>query len=103
MVKTKKGGDVLYGELTYINVPAARKHISSLFVHPTTLERYGKIESVHCEIWSKGKIRAMIDYPKRSPRKWWEKKAPIKGVLLTKFYTPFAYEGEYDGLAIKVE
>ncbi|MCK5706005.1 MAG: hypothetical protein KAI43_00010 [Candidatus Aureabacteria bacterium] len=102
-VKSKDGGRNLAGEITYVNVPAGKAHLSSLFVHPTTLMRFGDIDAVHCEIWVKGKIRDMVDWPRKPQKKWWEMKAPMPGVLLTKFQTPFAYEGDYAALAIKAE
>ena len=44
------------GEVTYINVQRGQRHLSAMFMHPNTVERYGRgrVESVHVEIWYKG-------------------------------------------------
>jgi hypothetical protein len=101
--KNDREGTILFGEVTYVNVPRWKYHAASLFVHPTTLARYGQVENVHCEIWAKGKLRDTVDWPQKTSRKWWEMKAPVKGSILTKFYTPFAFSADYDGLAVKTE
>ena len=104
LVKSAKSSEILYGDVTYINVPAGNKHISSLFVHPTTMAKYGgKIKSVHCELWAQGELRDVADFPSKPQKKWWEMKPSIKGVLFKRYFTPFALDAEYLGLAIKVE
>ena len=65
------------------------------------MARFGKIDAVHCEIWVKGKIRAWADYPSKPPKKWWEMKPPIEGMLVNKYSTPYLLEPEYSGLAIR--
>ncbi|MBN1521251.1 MAG: hypothetical protein JW928_01860 [Candidatus Aureabacteria bacterium] len=103
LVEDVKGQDILYGDITYLNVPSGKAHISSLFVHPATMAKYGKIISVHCEIWAQGKLRDVADIPSKPAKKWWEMKPPIKGQMVPKFYTPYSLDREYDGLAVKVE
>ena len=97
-----KEGNILSGEVTYVNVPSG-KNVSSLFMHYTTLARYGKIEAVHCELWAKGAVRDKNDWPKKPGKKWWEMKAPVKGLLMNKLQTPFIVASKYLGLSIKVE
>ena len=103
LVKDPRESQVLYGEITYLNVPAGKKHFSSLFIHPATMAKFGKIGAVHCELWAKGELRDVEDFPSKPAKKWWEMKPPVKGLLVPKFYTPFTLDGDYDGLPIKVE
>ena len=56
LVTSEKNSDILSGEITYINVPAGKNHMSSLFIHPDTMLKYGgKVQALHCEIWAGGK------------------------------------------------
>ena len=103
LVRDAKGQEILYGDITYLNVPNGKAHMASIFIHPATMSKYRKILSVHCEIWAEGKLRDVADIPKRPAKKWWEMKPPLKGLLISKFYTPFALNKEYDILPIKVE
>lgn len=97
-----KEGNILSGEITYVNVPSG-KNVSSLFLHYTTLARYGKIEAVHCELWAKGAVRDKSNWPTKPGKKWWEMKAPVKGLLMNKLQTPFIIDSKYLGLSIKAE
>lgn len=97
-----KEGNILSGEITYVNVPSG-KNVSSLFMHYTTLARYGKIEAAYCELWAQGAVRDKIHWPKKPGKKWWEMKAPVKGLLMNKQQTPFIISSKYLGLMIKAE
>jgi hypothetical protein len=103
LVASAKESSILSGDITYINVPAGKSHLSSIFIHPTAMAKYGKVIAVHCEIWANGQLRDAADSPSKPAKKWWDVKPPVQGLLVSKFFTPFSMEGEYDGLAIKAQ
>jgi len=104
LMRTKTNIDILYKEITYLDVFPGKGYISSVFVHPSTMKKYGnKIEAVHCEFWIGGKIFAVTDFPKKAKIKWWDKKPPKKGYLFSKYFTPFAIDAEYSVLLEKIE
>ena len=103
LVKSAKESSILSGEITYINVPSGKSHMASLFMHPTAMSKYGQVIAVHCEIWANGQLRDAADFPSKPAKKWWDAKPPVKGLLVSKFFTPSAFEVEYDGLALKTE
>ena len=89
--KTNK--DMLFtGDFTYLDIPKGKNHLSTAFLRPTTLERYGDIVGIALEIEAKGEKVAVASLPE-SPSGWWllSKATKAPGVLLERSQTPFAF------------
>jgi hypothetical protein len=102
-VKAKDGGKgpkyVLFsGDVTYINIEAG-KHKSDMYIHPSTLARYGDVERVAVVISVQGRMEAMESLP-ASNQRWWEQLTPVDGMLLNRMQTPFAmlYFDDYEAV-----
>lgn len=75
--------------VTYIDVPKGKRHTSTVFLRPTTLERYGNVEWAAVDIYLKGEKVAMAQMPDdQRPRTMSYKTR--EGVLLNRGQTPFA-------------
>ena len=80
---------ILYrGNVTYVNVEKG-KHKSDMYLHPSTLARFGDVQAVGVEVKVQGRIVARESKPS-SNQAWWEQLAPREGVLLNRMQTPFA-------------
>ena len=79
------------GEVTYINVQKGQRHLSAMFMHPNTVERYGRgrVESVHVEVWYKGQRVDQETTPPTNVR-WWEGAEAARGFLLDPQQTPWS-------------
>ncbi len=96
LVRNRKSADVLYKEITYLDVLPGKGYISSVFIHPSTMVKYSnRIESVHCEFWHSGRLLAAANFPNNVKIRWWDKKPGKKGYLFSKYFTPFAIDPEY--------
>lgn len=79
--------------VAYIDIPKGRDHVSTVFLRPNTVERYGELERVAVEIYSNGELLAGEGLPKDPPQ-WWRGSLNVKtmpGVLLNRAQTPFAF------------
>jgi len=76
-------------ETSYINIPAGRKHIADMYIHPNIVGRYGDVERVAVEIRQGGRILERIGKPALTEA-WWERLSPIEGMLLNRGQTPFS-------------
>ncbi len=92
---------VFKGEVTYINVEKGR-HKSDMFLHPSTMSRYGDVQAVAALVTVQGRLVAMESKPPTNER-WWEKLAPQEGYLLDRSQTPFAmlYFDDYEAVKAK--
>ncbi len=89
------------GDVTYINIEKGR-HKSDIFIHPSTLARYGDVEQVAVLINVGGRLVAMDGLPQGSAAKrWWEQMSPLDGYLLNRMQTPFAMINFDDYEAVK--
>jgi hypothetical protein len=79
---------VFKGSVTYINVEKGR-HKSDMFLHPNTLARYGEVQAVAVMVNVEGRLVALDGKPRTNER-WWERLAPMDGLLLPRSETPFA-------------
>lgn len=103
LTKGKKGQLSLFkGDVTYVNV-AKGKHLSDMYLHPSTLARYGSADRVAVLVSSKGRMLAMDSNP-RSATRWWEQfpVPPVEGLVLNRMQTPFAMVNFDDYEAIKI-
>lgn len=90
------------GDVTYINVDKGR-HKSDIYLHPSTIARFGDVERVATVVSQGGAMVAMDGLPPLSganPR-WWEQLSPKDGYLLNRTQTPFAMLNFDDYEAIK--
>jgi hypothetical protein len=91
LIKTKDAKEpyaLLKGTISYINIERG-SHISTMFIAPSTLKRYGAPERIAVVIDSGGRPMAMESRPKATTR-WWEQLTPKDGLVLPPMQTPFA-------------
>lgn len=89
------------GEVTYVNVAKGR-HKSDIYLHPSTLARFGDVERVATLVNVAGRLVAMDGLPSGSAStRWWEQLPPQDGYLLNRMQTPFAMINFDDYEAIK--
>lgn len=89
------------GDVTYINIEKGR-HKSDIYLHPSTLARFGDVERVAALVNTGGRLVAMDGLPSGSTSsRWWEQLAPQEGYLLNRMQTPFAMINFDDYEAIK--
>ncbi len=92
LVKPKRGesqAPVLFvGDVSYVNIERG-DHLSAVFLHPSTLARFGTPEAVAVEVRADGRLVAIESLPKTSQR-WWEQLQPVRGSVLNHLETPFA-------------
>ncbi len=79
------------GQVDYINVEKGQHHLSAMFMHPNSVERFGQgnVEAVHVELWYKGRL---MDQDVTPPTNfaWWQGADPIRGYLLDPQQTPWS-------------
>ncbi len=87
------------GDVTYVNIAKGR-HRSDMYLHPSTLERYGVVQRVGVVISSQGRVLAMDSLPASGSPRWWEKLTPLDGFVLNRMQTPFAmiYFDDYEAI-----
>ena len=98
----------LKGQVTHVDVARGAKHMSSAYIRPNTLARYGEVVAVAVEVLAGGDVVAAQSegkLPKAQPlpADWWKttKLVPKEGLVLAKPQTPFAYVGYDDYEAVK--
>ncbi|MBN1675989.1 MAG: hypothetical protein JXR37_33405 [Kiritimatiellae bacterium] len=80
-------------DVTYLDI-ARGKHVSTMFMKPNTLARYGEVEGVAVEISYQGNLVAQEAEPKpKRGARWWRESpvAPKTSYLLNRGETPFAF------------
>lgn len=90
-------GKCVTGESTYVSIEKGRDLHSAMYLSPRALRRlaYGKrfspnlIENITVQILSKGQVVAERSLREVGP--WWAKLEPVKGEVLKKSETPFAW------------
>ncbi|MFH0952975.1 MAG: Amuc_1102 family pilus-like protein [Verrucomicrobiota bacterium] len=102
LVKGKEAGakyNLFRGEVTYANIQKG-DHKSDMYLHPSTMVRFGDVERVAVVISSQGRIVAMESLPALTTR-WWEQLTPVDGYVLNRMQTPFAMINFDDYEAVK--
>lgn len=86
-----KNTRMFVGDVTYVNVAKGTRHISAMFIHPNTVERYGNgnVQAVAVQIFHKGQLIDQDSAP-ASHERWWESYTPVAGYLLTPQQTPWS-------------
>jgi hypothetical protein len=88
------------GEVTYINIERGR-HKSDIYLHPSTVSRFGDVERVAVVVNVGGRLVAMDGQPSgTAQQRWWEQLSPMDGYLLNRMQTPFAmlYFDDYESV-----
>ena len=75
------------GVVTNIDIEEG-KHLSAVYMHPSTLKRHGEVKSVALIIQYQGRTELIESEPK-AKRRWWEEFTPIDGYILNRLQTPF--------------
>lgn len=91
LVQSKDGnrGFTLFrNSLSYVNIEKG-SHESVVYLHPSTLDRYGDVERVAVIMRVNGQVAAIESDPESNQR-WWEQLSPVDGYLLSRLETPFA-------------
>lgn len=91
------------GEVTYVNIEKGRDKRSDIYLHPSTLARFGAVERVAAVVSVGGRMVAMEGEPALAgpnPR-WWEQLTPQDGYLMNRMQTPFAMINFDDYEAVK--
>jgi hypothetical protein len=101
VTQSKTGGQkftLFRGDVTYVNVQKG-KHKSDMYLHPSTIARYGDVQRVGVVISSQGRVLAVESLPANNQR-WWEQLAPQDGYVLNRMQTPFAmiYFDDYEAI-----
>lgn len=93
---------LLRNKVTYVNVEKGRGHKSEMYVHPSTLARFGEPKAIAVLVEVNGRLVAGESVPP-SNRKWWEtpQLSATEGLLLNKSQTPFALINYDDVEAVK--
>ncbi|MCA1810269.1 MAG: hypothetical protein LC725_12620 [Lentisphaerae bacterium] len=89
--------------VTYVDIPKGRDHISTVFLRPNTVIRYGAVERVAVEVHARGEIVAYASQPDDKTQ-WWRMQINarvLNGVLLNRAQTPFAFVAWDNYQAIK--
>lgn len=87
------------GDVTYLNVERG-KHRSDMFLHPSTLARFGEVQAVGVEVKIQGRVVGRESKP-ASNDTWWDRLPPREGLVLNRLQTPFAMLSFDDFEAIK--
>jgi len=78
------------GEVTYVNIARTRTGASTVFMHPSSIERFGSVERVAVVITSQGRVIGMESNPSSNDR-WWERVTPLSGFVMNRSQSPFAH------------
>lgn len=91
LVKNAKTGALTMfpGNVTYIDIPKGKRHLSTMFLRPNTLERYGYVEWAGVKIFNKGEQVAVAQLPENDQRPWTATVKTREGLLLNRDQTPF--------------
>jgi hypothetical protein len=92
----EKKSTLFRGDVTYVNIQKG-KHKSDMYLHPSTLARYGDVQRVGVVVSSQGRVLAMESLPANNQR-WWEQLTPLDGYAINRMQTPFAmlYFDDYE-------
>lgn len=100
LVKGHSKHTLFRGDVTYVNIERGNRHKSVMYLHPSTVARYGEVERVAVLIMHEGRLVAMESEPS-SAQRWWEQLTPVSGYVLNRMQTPFAMINFDDYEAIK--
>lgn len=79
---------LLRGRRQYVNLGEGR-HVSEVYLHPGTLERFGSVERIAVVLDVGGEVADAMSEP-ASRDDWWNRLPPIDGLVVSRSRTPFA-------------
>jgi hypothetical protein len=90
-------GKLLTGEVTHVNIPAARENRSVMYVTPKTLQRIllgraltnNVVQNVAVQLMQQGALKSELSL-NRAPPQWYAAIPQVGGLVLNKNETPFA-------------
>ncbi|MBV9009270.1 MAG: hypothetical protein JO354_08910 [Verrucomicrobia bacterium] len=90
-------GKLLTGEVTHVNIPAARDNRSVMYVTPKTLQRLllgrpltpNALQNVAVQLMQQGALKDEMSL-NRAPAQWYATMSQVGGLVLNKNETPFA-------------
>ena len=93
---------LLRNKISYVNIEKGRSHKGEMYVHPSTIARFGDVKAVAVLADVNGRVVSGDAYPP-ARNKWWEQQQlpPVDGLLLNKAQTPFALIAFDDIEAVK--
>lgn len=101
--KLAKKPVMLAGSVVYMHVEKGKKHISTIYIPPQAIRRYGDASRIRAELWYNGILQDAVLWPRTGAKApWWNRIKPIRGSLLNRFYTPFEHEMQITEEVIKI-
>lgn len=95
---------MLSGSVVYVDVQEGREHVSTMYIPPQAIIRYGEVLRVRAELWYNGILQDSTQWPRTAGKTpWWTRIKPLYGSLFNRFYTPFEHEAEAWEEVIKIE
>ena len=78
--------------VNYIEIPKGKRHVSTVFLRPNTLARYGNVVWAGVKVYIKGKDApvATAQMPEKDLNPWTANVNTREGLLLNRSQTPFA-------------
>jgi hypothetical protein len=95
----KKHFALFKGVVRYADIPEGRNHLSTAYLHPRAMDRYGEVVAVACEVVHEGKVIAEeSDVAMKLPDQWWRNPLVVDnadvtvkdGYLLDRSRSPWA-------------
>lgn len=80
---------LLRGDVVNMNIKKGSGHVSVMYLHPSTVDRYGELDRLAVLVTHEGTSAAMETQPSSKTR-WWEEMAPVTGLLHNRLESPFA-------------
>jgi len=89
---------VLKGKISQVNIPEGARHYGVMYLHPTTVQRFGDVERVAVRLYEQGVLLDTEQWPEYSKKEWWTKYAANEGHLKKLSETPFilSQPGKYE-------
>lgn len=80
---------VLKGKITQINIADGPRHYGVMYLHPTTVQRFGDIDKVAVRLYDEGELKNTEQWPDYSKKEWWTKYPANEGHMKKLSETPF--------------
>lgn len=95
---------MLAGSVVYVHVAKGEDHVSTMYIPPQALNRYGDVLRIRAELWYNGILQDGIQWPRTAGKTpWWVRIKPAYGSLFNRYYTPFEHESQFREEVIKTE
>jgi hypothetical protein len=106
--KKKSDYSLFKGTVTFVDIPKGRNHLSTMYLRPVALARYGEVAAMAVEVVYKGEVaetkadERMIAGAKLAKEWWKSPQLTVKeGYILNRAQTPFAFVNYDDYETIK--